>query len=374
MTKQIVLHDFSELAGRLGTFGTDTRVFLVTGKQSFVDSGAKEALSSVLQASTVTHFSGFTPNPNIEDVETGLTLFQSARYDVVLAVGGGSAIDVAKAIRILAAQPDYTRERVRNNQLPQQPGNLFVAVPTTAGSGAEATHFAVVYEGSRKYSLASPAAVPDIVVLDPQLTASLPPNITAESGIDAITQAIEAYWSTGSTEESRLFSRKAIRLLLPAIESAVKAPSDQARAAMLEGAHLAGQAINIAKTTACHALSYGLTALHGVPHGQAVCVTLPQMIVFNAAVTAADCQDVRGASFVTSRLGEIYRMLGAQNADEAAANIEQLITAIGLESRLPGIRLDEKLLAAVEPNRLANNPRSVSNQDIVRMLGSALSV
>ena len=170
-----------------------------------------------------------------------------------------------------------------------------IAIPTTAGTGSEATHFAVVYVDGEKYSLAHPYLVPAYAVIDPLLTYSLPAGVTAASGLDAFCQAIESIWAVGATDVSHTFATEAARLAVQHLRAAVQNPTDTARAGMCRAAHLSGKAINISKTTAPHALSYVLTAEYGLAHGVAVALTLAPMLQYNAQVTAIDCADPRSA-------------------------------------------------------------------------------
>lgn len=344
----------------------DSNLFLITGKKSYATSGAKLMLKTSLRNCNITHFDKVIPNPDIDVVKLAVDAYRCSRSSLILAVGGGSVMDVAKATRTLAAQNTPLEEVVISNRVEKAPNGLLIAVPTTAGSGAESTHFAAIYINQRKYSLSHKQALPDVVILDPRLTYSLPPEITAISGMDAIAQAIESYWSTQSTALSRRFSHEALQKLLPNIEKAVLEPNPEVRLAMLEGANLAGRAINIAKTTACHALSYGFTALYGVSHGQAVSFTLPSFIAFNADITTENCQDLRGAEFVHARMAELYKLLGAKDGSSAKRQIEKLIDLVGLSRKFSladASGTTTVLIDSIDPDRLKNNPRKVSKRD-----------
>ena len=155
------------------------------------------------------------------------------------------------------------------------PGKKLIAIPTTSGSGSEATHFAVVYVGGEKFSVAHPIyMLPNVVVLNPSLTYSMDSYQTALSGVDAFAQAMESYWSVNSTEESKKYSIEALELIIEHLPLAVNY-NDNSRDIMLHAANLAGKAINIAKTSGAHAISYVLTSKFNIPHGQAVALTLP---------------------------------------------------------------------------------------------------
>ncbi len=351
------------------------KVLLVTGNYSYEESGAKAAVDKLLRKHTVVTFNSLTPNPKLDEIKTLVQRYRDLNPDVVVAVGGGSVIDAAKAARLLAYQHGISEDLIKSNDIKSDPQSMFIAIPTTAGSGAESTHFAVIYVGKEKYSLAHPKALPDTVVLDPRLTASLSSHTTASTGMDAIAQAIEAYWSVKSTEASRSLCKRALALLLPTIERAVADPTIASRQAMLYGANLAGQAINTAFTTAPHALSYGFTMNFNIDHGEAVALTLPAFMRFNGSVTEHDCQDPRGTVFVSDRINEIAEILDAADITAASKKIEDLIHAIGLSR---AIKLSnpkgavETLTYAVNNDRLKNNPRIVARSDIQMILGQVI--
>lgn len=245
------------------------RVLIIHGKHSYQGSGAAEILSRI-DGATVAHFDDVKTNPDIETVRVAAERYREFEPDCVIAVGGGSVLDTAKAMIAAAVQPDDDAFFSSRFELPADRPDL-VAVPTTAGSGSEATHFAVVYAGKNKHSIAHPRLRPDLVVLDPNLTISCSQELTLASGADALCQGIESWWSNGHTEESRLFSMAAVPAVLHTLFDVVRHPeSGEARENMLVAANNAGKAINISKTTAGHALSYGLTSTFGLPHGLAV--------------------------------------------------------------------------------------------------------
>ena len=249
-------------------------VFLVVDRLAYDSSGARSQLAPYWEARNVVEFDAFENNPRSEDVLKGVEQYRRTPSDVIVAVGGGTALDVAKLIRCLAAQRRPAADIIKDNSLIEPSACPLVAVPTTAGTGSEATHFAVLYRDGVKESIAHHSIMPDVAVVDWRLTESVPPRITAETGLDALTQAIESIWCIRSTEESISYSVEALELILEHLETAVHAPAPDAREAMSRAAHLAGKAINITKTTAPHAISYKITHDFGIAHGHAVALTL----------------------------------------------------------------------------------------------------
>ena len=344
------------------------RVLVVRGKGSYAASGAERALEPGLHGRSVEFFSDFRENPRFEDVVRGLAAFTASRCDAVVAVGGGTVLDVAKLLVGLCTTPDplaavQGRAALVGDTVP------LVAVPTTAGSGSEATQFAVVYVDGHKYSMSAPCLLPGWAVVDPELTYSLSPKHTAVSGIDAFTQAVESTWSVHSTDQTRAWSATAMLLAFEHLPAATSAPTPRVRRAMSKAAHLAGKAINVTRTTAAHALSYPLTMRYGVPHGQAVCLTLGNLLVFNAATNDAGVADPRGVAHVQQVTAEIIRLLGARGSGEAGERIRTLIRSVGLATSLEnlGIAHDEGVRHAVDGvnvERLGNNPRRLSERDL----------
>jgi alcohol dehydrogenase class IV len=248
-----------------------------------------------------------------------------------------------------------------------------VAIPTTSGSGAEATHFAVMYEGGVKQSVADASMRPDFTILDPALTDALPPDITASTGFDALSQAIESAWSIRSTEETLSMSFEAITLAARNLVPSVVDPSPGNRDAMMRAAHLAGVAIDTTFTTAPHAMSYKLTSTFGVRHGHAVALTLGQVIEYNAAVTDSDCVDPRGSDHVRDTVDAICQLLDANSPAEASQRIRSMLRQTALADSLAavGVSTEESLLTiadSVNTERLANNPRALDHSSIMNIL------
>jgi len=342
-------------------------IFLVTGGKSYESCGAKAALDPILSSCNFTRFSGFEPNPKVDEIKEGISLFNQASCDFVIAVGGGSAMDMAKAVNSLACNEGEPEAYIKGELKIEKPGKSFVAIPTTSGSGSEATHFAVVYIGKTKYSLAHiEFMLPDYAIVDPSLTMSLPKSITAATGMDALCQAIESYWCINSTDESMDYAKEAMELAMDNLNKSVLENSQESRAAMAMAAHLAGKAINISKTTASHAISYPITSYFGVAHGHAVGLTIPSMMIYNAGVTDTDCLDKRGADYVRGMIKELVTLLGSGTPEEAAEKITALMKEIGLDTTLGelGIKTDEDVEIIMKngfnPGRVKNNPRQLT--------------
>lgn len=353
-------------------------IFLVTGKKSYHDSGAQKVLEPLLQNYQVTSFSDFSVNPQLEDVKKGISLFKKKNSELVIAVGGGSVIDIAKSINFLAAQPGASDDYITKKQAAKVQPKPFVAIPTTAGTGSEATHFAVVYIDKTKYSLAHQEwMLPEYVFLDSTLTHNLPRYITASTGIDVLCQAVESYWSIQSTEESKGYAQQAIKIVLENLEGAVNKPNAENREQMMKAANLAGKAINISKTTACHSVSYPITSYFGVSHGHACALTLGEISVYNAGITVSECLDKRGTDYVKKVMHDLYDLLKVKNSQQMQEKINQLMDKIGLDRRLMSLNIltpehhDIIVANGFNPERVKNNPRELREdalRDILRRI------
>jgi alcohol dehydrogenase class IV len=315
-------------------------VFLVRGRSSYLQCGAANKLHKIWQQINcqVTEFNQFSTNPKEEELHIGLELFNKTKADCIIAVGGGSVLDMAKLIR-------YNAMLLTNRHIP-----LF-AIPTTAGTGAEATRFAVLYKNGIKHSIEHEYIQPDYAIIYPPFTYANPPYLTACTGIDALAQSIEAFWNKNATTESKQYAIKAIHLLWKQLPLLIQSPNPQLRDEVAEGAYWAGRAINITKTTAPHAYSYAFTSDYGYPHGHAVALTLPFFIALNGN-------------------NELYKLLQTDHQtcmQDMIAYLKQL----NLDCNLTHVNIDN-ILQKVNTQRLSNNPILITNK-IVQQLRDYLT-
>jgi len=348
--------------------GKVSNIFLVTGKRSYADSGVQQAVESVFSSSQIDRFSEFDINPQLDDIRKGMDTFRQKPYDLIIAAGGGTPIDIAKAVKFFSSQgADPLDILLGNAETAPAEGPPLLIIPTTAGSGSEATHFAVIYHEKKKYSLADGSMLPDYACIDGELTLSLPRFITAYTGMDVICQAVEAYWSVNSTDASRSYSRTAIEHALEHLLPSVETGALKHRTAMMEAAHYAGKAINITKTTAVHAFSYYFSTRHDIPHGQAVGLLLDAFILFNDRVSKDDISDKRGLTYVRSMLDDLYTALGASSAQSAAGVIRELRDSLSLSVPVSTLLTTEEQISeffeSVNFERLKNNPRLLTPEN-----------
>lgn len=292
-------------------------------------------------------FSAFTSNPLYEQVCQGVELYRREGCSAIAAVGGGSAIDVAKCIKLFCRMDpaeSYLKQPMADTIVP------LVALPTTAGTGSESTQHAVIYYQGEKQSIAHPSIVPDYAVLLPSVLASLPLYQKKSTMMDALCQAIESWWSVNSTPQSAAYSRQAITAIVANWKAYIQQGDSCAAEAIMLASNLSGRAINITATTAAHAMSYKITSLYGFAHGHAVAICLPLVWQYLLLHTD-DCIDPRGASHLNNVLEQIGSLL-------SLSEYSQLLRELSLP--LPvSTQKDEDvacLVRSINPVRLKNTP------------------
>lgn len=307
----------------------------------------------------VVRFSGFHPNPVYDSVVEGIRLFWEERCDAVIVVGGGSAMDVAKCIKLYSGmdpQTDYLSQEIVPNEV------RLVAVPTTAGTGSEATRFAVIYRWGKKQSITDDSCIPDAVLMDNSALKTLPIYQRKATMLDAFCHALESFWSVNSTEESRKYSREAMSSILRNWDGYL-ANEDDGNAGMMMAAHTAGKAINITQTTAGHAMCYKLTSLYGIAHGHAAAIC--DAVLFPYMVENLDeCIDPRGKGYLEDVYRQIARAIGCSEPPDAAEKFRDMVMELGLE--IPVVTEEEyaELRRSVNPIRLRNHPIRLEEETI----------
>ena len=341
------------------------RVLLVTGKRSFQLSGAAERVLPILN--DLTHFSHFDDvpkNPDTEAVEAAARRCGSPRPDLIIAVGGGSAIDLAKALSVRLSAELPAAQCLEFDAWGHLELVPIMALPTTTGTGSEATQFAVVYHDNRKYSLSSPKLLPQHVLLVPSFTQAQPLSVRASAGFDALTQAIESYWSGHGTVESDRAALKAIELAAPCLKKGLHDFNDDIASKMQEASNLAGRAINQTRTTAPHALSYALTTDYGVDHGHAVGLMLPkvwrlhQRLHLSAKLPETLLERMQHVSVLLEK--DVWEVPSALESMLTQNQLPYTFQSLGLERAEDWLTL----CGRVNLERLRNHPVDLTKEDI----------
>lgn len=292
----------------------------------------------------VQEFTSFSPNPLLVSAEQGAKACAAGKCDMIAAIGGGSAMDVAKVVKLLRKQND-------GGTLP------LLVVPTTAGTGSEATHFAVVYQNGVKQSVQDACILPELVWFLPENLLNLPRYQRQATALDAFCHAFESYWSVHATDESKVLSREALQGIQTYAEGYVNG-EEEAGAEMMRMAHLAGQAIDHTQTTAGHAMCYELTHLAQIAHGHAAALCVDALggllLGYPAKRTVVD---ERGAAYLDGVLAELR---------PSWAWLHERLNAWAMRTihvDLPMVQAVGQLVAAIHPTRLRNFPFQLSRED-----------
>lgn len=316
-------------------------IFIVCG-QHIRNSAWKKTLEQMCEKTTF--FTEFTSNPKCEEVLSGLHKIQEGNCDFILSIGGGSVIDVAKCIK-----KDYPVKHL--------------AIPTTAGTGSEATHFAVLYEKGEKKSVAAKELLPEYVILEAHLLRGLSLYQKKSTMLDALCQCIESYWSLAANAWSRAYAKKGIELIWNNYE-AYLADDVQTYKTMLEAAHYSGKAIQITTTTAPHAMSYKLTTLYGISHGHAVGLCLPFVWEYMYEQLENKKKNTEGLKETFLELAHIF---SCQNIGETIEKLKAFYQALDLQK--PDIQQADidVFVQTINVERLQNNPMELTSVDLKRI-------
>jgi alcohol dehydrogenase len=360
--------------------GTGCRTAVIVTDRGLAGTAVVASVADVLAADgiPVTVFSGVRANPTTSDVAAGAdtvaALAAAAARPAVVAVGGGSSIDAAKGIAVAAVNPERGRDLDYRRTF-AEPALPLVAVPTTAGTGTETNPFGVITDPAtrRRFYVGGATALPAAAILDPALTASLPPGGTAATGMDALVHALESCMSRRANPWAEGIALQAIRMISAHLPLAVADGGDlEARSQMLLASHLAGVAMASTGLGICHAIGHALGGRFDIAHGVALTMVLPGVLRFNLPA----CEERLAAVAFALGAGDTARSAG-WNADAAIDAVAALADRIGLASRLPDFGItaadfDGIAADALDDEVLASTPRWPAGQDIHAILTGAL--
>lgn len=319
-------------------------------------------------------YSNIKPNPTIENVQTGVAAFKKSGADYLIAIGGGSSMDTAKAIGIIIANPEHEDVRslegaviTKNKCVP------IIAVPTTAGTAAEVTINYVItdVERRRKFVCVDPHDIPVVAVIDPDMMSSMPKGLTAATGMDALTHAIEGYITKGAWELSDMFHLKAIEIIARSLRDAV-ANTPKGREDMALGQYVAGMGFSNVGLGIVHSMAHSLGAFYDTPHGVANAILLPTVMEYNAPATGSKYRDIAKAMGVPGT----ESMSEAEYRKAAIDAVRKLSADVGIPANLKEIVKPEEVRALAE-SALADactpgNPKDPTVEDIEQLYRSLL--
>lgn len=338
--------------------------------------GVTDKVTSVLENSSIDYelYSDIKPNPTIENVQSGVQAFKDSKADCIVAVGGGSSMDTAKAIGIIIANPEFEDVRSLEGVAPtKNPSIPIIAVPTTAGTAAEVTINYVItdVEKKRKFVCVDVHDIPVVAIVDPELMSSMPKGLTASTGMDALTHAIEGYITKGAWEMTDMFHLKAIEIISKSLRGAVE-NTPEGREGMALGQYIAGMGFSNVGLGIVHSMAHALGAVYDTPHGVANAILLPTVMAYNADATG-------------EKYREIARAMGVQGVDDmsqekyrkaAVDAVKQLSADVGIPADLKDIVKEEDIdfLAdsAVADACAPGNPKDASKEDIIALYRSLM--
>lgn len=319
-------------------------------------------------------YSNIKPNPTIENVQTGVEAFKNAGTDYLIAIGGGSSMDTAKAIGIIINNPEFadvrSLEGVADTKKPAVP---IIAVPTTAGTAAEVTINYVITdaEKSRKMVCVDPHDIPVVAVVDPDMMSSMPKGLTAATGMDALTHAIEGYITAGAWELSDMFHLKAIEIIAKSLRGAVD-NTPEGREGMALGQYIAGMGFSNVGLGIVHSMAHPLGALYDTPHGVANAIILPTGMEYNAPCTGEKYRDIAKAMGVEGT----EKMTQDEYRKAAIDAVKKLAADVGIPSDLKDIVKPEDISflaqSAYDDACRPGNPRETSVEEITKLYESLI--
>lgn len=319
-------------------------------------------------------YSNIKPNPTIENVQTGVEAFKNAGTDYLIAIGGGSSMDTAKAIGIIINNPEFadvrSLEGVADTKNPAVP---IIAVPTTAGTAAEVTINYVITdaEKNRKMVCVDPHDIPVVAVVDPDMMSSMPKGLTAATGMDALTHAIEGYITAGAWELSDMFHLKAIEIIAKSLRGAVD-NTPEGREGMALGQYIAGMGFSNVGLGIVHSMAHPLGALYDTPHGVANAIILPTGMEYNAPATGEKYRDIAKAMGVEGT----EKMTQDEYRKAAIDAVKKLAADVGIPADLKDIVKSEDIpflaQSAYDDACRPGNPRETSVEEITKLYESLI--
>ncbi len=348
----------------------------VASDPDLIKFGVTKKVTDILEAAGVEYvmFSDIKPNPTIENVQAGVEAYKAAGADCIVAIGGGSSMDTAKAVGIIITNPEFADVRSLEGVAPtKKPCVPIIAVPTTAGTAAEVTINYVItdVEKNRKMVCVDVHDIPVVAVVDPDMMASMPKGLTAATGMDALTHAIEGYITKGAWELSDMFHIKAIEIIAKSLRGAVE-NTDEGREGMALGQYVAGMGFSNVGLGIVHSMAHPLGALYDTPHGVANAILLPTIMEYNAPETGEKYRDIAKAMGV-----EGTENMSVEEYRKAAVDaVKKLSADVGIPADLKEIVKAEDIpflaQSAFDDACRPGNPRDTSVEEITALYNSLM--
>lgn len=382
MSNRIVLNETSyhgagcikEIVGEVKRRGL-TKAF-VCSDPDLVKFKVTDKVLKVLDGANLAYelYSNIKPNPTIENVQTGVAAYKKSGADYIIAIGGGSSMDTAKAIGIIINNPEFADVRSLEGVAPtKKPCVPIIAVPTTAGTAAEVTINYVItdVEKKRKFVCVDVHDIPVVAIVDSDMMSSMPKGLTAATGMDALTHAIEGYITKGAWEMTDMFHLKAIEIISKSLRSAV-ANEKEGREGMALGQYIAGMGFSNVGLGIVHSMAHALGAVYDTPHGVANAILLPTVMAYNADATGEKYRDIAKAMGVEG----VDKMTITEARKAACDAVAQLSKDVGIPQDLKGIVKEEDIdflaQSAMDDACRPGNPKDPTKEDIIKLYKSLL--
>ena len=357
----------AHLRNEVWAYGSHRNVMLICGRKALRQSGYLGKAIKLLKGKKIALVDKVEPNPEISFIDDIVHYAREKKVEIVVGLGGGSVIDTAKVVALLADKRYLLRTILDRNIQIETKGSMCIAMPTTAGTGSEVTPTSSVWKKATgsKLTLVSKSMFPDVAIVDPLLTLSLGPYQTAVTGLDTLSHAVESYWSKKSFGLSRVFSLAATKLVFSNLKRVFKKPKDiKARETMSLASLYAGLAISNTGTTAGHAISYYLTARFNIAHGLACALSLPYLIRHNGRSS-------------WDYFKPLVRTAGFSNMNQFADGVKKLIEDLELSVSLKEYGITEEDLAQMQQrsfatNNITNNCVRLNKSDLMTILEKML--
>jgi phosphonate metabolism-associated iron-containing alcohol dehydrogenase len=336
---------------------------LFYGENAMKKIGVIDAIKNEFSDFGIKEFGNINSNPDIEDIEKVLSLLEETNF--VVGIGGGSVLDFAKTVAFISNQSESLRNfLLRKTKSPAKPSVPFIAIPTTSGTGSEVTPWASIWDfkESKKYSLSHELMFPEIAIVDPYLTQSLPSFQTAYTGYDALSHALEAFWSRCSNPISDLYAIEAVRLILSHLQPLIENLQDiEHRVALSKASLYAGLAFSNTKTTAVHSVSYPMTLHYRIPHGVACALTLAEFWEYNLK------------SIPEYKIKRLFDVVDCKSSEDFKRKLKTMLRIVGLPDTLkkagiPNEGIDIILDEGFHPERVTNNPIQLTRRALKEIL------
>lgn len=382
MANRFVLNETSyHGAGAIAEIATEAigrgfKKAFVCSDPDLIKFGVTKKVTDVLDNAGLAYeiYSNIKPNPTIENVQSGVAAFKAAEADYIIAIGGGSSMDTAKGVGIVIANPDFADIRSLEGVAPTKNKSVPIfAVPTTAGTAAEVTINYVItdVEKNRKMVCVDPKDIPVVAFVDPEMMSSMPKGLTAATGMDALTHAIEGYITAAAWELSDMFHLKAIEIISRSLRGAV-ANTPEGRADMALGQYVAGMGFSNVGLGIVHSMAHPLGALYDTPHGVANAIILPTVMEYNAEATGEKYREIARAMGVAS----VDDMTQEEYRKAAIDAVRQLSQDVGIPADLKDIVKPEDIpflaQSAYDDACRPGNPKETSIEDITKLYESLI--